>query len=609
MSPNVYRLQLHLKGQQFVSFKSNANINMIVNNPMIRKTMLTEFFYMNKIDKYAIELNLLYKEFPEHFEWSSNEKFWARRQKCCAVGHVVTIHPTEGERYYLRLLLMQVRGPTSYADLLTVNGEPCSTFRESVEKRGLLHCDNSLIECMYEVADYQMPYSLRCLFATLLVYCSPANPRKLWEQFEESMTGDYKVLQTTERREIRYQALNHINNILHYMGHDVNEYELIPENIRSSAVAKEAKVVHFERSITVSEYDTYCTFRFKIPIDLDENTSCNNSKESSLAGLIRDAKLIVWDEVSMAKKRMLEVLDHLLKDLMDTSALFGGKVVVLGVDFRQTLPFVRYGKKEDFIAESLLYSSIWNELEKLQLFENMREKTDLAFCDYLLRIGNGQEQASSTNKIEILESLIIPYTTERESLDKLLAATYSNLNSPYSNPSPTDSCMILTTKNYFINELNDMLIDRFTGKSKTFIGTDEALEFNNQTQFKDLLHTLNPAAGNATAPAQPAAVPVPPGAAAAQGSVQRPTLDRACFECGEIGHIKRYCPRLRQSGQGTQYQTSQASFALDRGGKDYTLEKKVIAYGSQQLKVHEKNYPTHDLKLAVVVFTLKIWRH
>ena len=36
---------------------------------------------------------------------------------------------------------------------------------------------------------------------------------------------------------------------------------------------------------------------------------------------------------------------------------------------------------------------------------------------------------------------------------------------------------------------------------------------------------------------------------------------------------------------------------------------KVIAYGSRQLKVHEKNYPTHDLELAAVVFALKIWRH
>ncbi|GJT62880.1 putative reverse transcriptase domain-containing protein [Tanacetum coccineum] len=37
--------------------------------------------------------------------------------------------------------------------------------------------------------------------------------------------------------------------------------------------------------------------------------------------------------------------------------------------------------------------------------------------------------------------------------------------------------------------------------------------------------------------------------------------------------------------------------------------KKVIAYASCQLKIHEKNYTTHDLELGAVVFALKIWRH
>ena len=36
---------------------------------------------------------------------------------------------------------------------------------------------------------------------------------------------------------------------------------------------------------------------------------------------------------------------------------------------------------------------------------------------------------------------------------------------------------------------------------------------------------------------------------------------------------------------------------------------KVIAYSSRQLKVHEKNYPTHNLELAVIVFSQQIWRH
>ena len=36
---------------------------------------------------------------------------------------------------------------------------------------------------------------------------------------------------------------------------------------------------------------------------------------------------------------------------------------------------------------------------------------------------------------------------------------------------------------------------------------------------------------------------------------------------------------------------------------------KILSYASIKLKVHEKNYPTHDLEHAAVVFALKIWRH
>ncbi|GKD54145.1 putative reverse transcriptase domain-containing protein [Tanacetum coccineum] len=64
--------------------------------------------------------------------------------------------------------------------------------------------------------------------------------------------------------------------------------------------------------------------------------------------------------------------------------------------------------------------------------------------------------------------------------------------------------------------------------------------------------------------------------------------------------------------------------ALPKGSEDFVVycdashkglgavlmqREKVIAYASRQLKVHEKNYTTHDLELGSVVFALKIWRH
>ncbi|GJY12471.1 putative reverse transcriptase domain-containing protein [Tanacetum coccineum] len=50
--------------------------------------------------------------------------------------------------------------------------------------------------------------------------------------------------------------------------------------------------------------------------------------------------------------------------------------------------------------------------------------------------------------------------------------------------------------------------------------------------------------------------------------------------------------------------------ALHKGlGAVLMQREKVIAYASRQLKVHEKNYTTHDLELGAVVFALKMWRH
>ena len=50
---------------------------------------------------------------------------------------------------------------------------------------------------------------------------------------------------------------------------------------------------------------------------------------------------------------------------------------------------------------------------------------------------------------------------------------------------------------------------------------------------------------------------------------------------------------------------------LSRVGFGCVLMKagKVIVYASRQLKIHEKNYPTHDLELFVVVFAIKLWMH
>ncbi|XP_071926366.1 uncharacterized protein [Coffea arabica] len=85
--------------------------------------------------------------------------------------------------------------------------------------------------------------------------------------------------------------------------------------------------------------------RVKIPLNDDEGKTCNISKQSSIAQLIKDAKLIIWDEATMAKRKAIERFDQLLQDIMSNKEVFSGKTVIFGGDFRQTLPVIVKGKK------------------------------------------------------------------------------------------------------------------------------------------------------------------------------------------------------------------------------------------------------------------------
>lgn len=56
--------------------------------------------------------------------------------------------------------------------------------------------------------------------------------------------------------------------------------------------------------------------RFKIPIDINENSTCNIKQGSPLAELIIQCKLIIWDEAPMLHKHCFEALDRTLQDIM-----------------------------------------------------------------------------------------------------------------------------------------------------------------------------------------------------------------------------------------------------------------------------------------------------
>jgi hypothetical protein len=104
----------------------------------------------------------------------------------------VAANSAERERYYLRVLLNHVPGATSFESLSTVDGRVLLTFRETIERRGLIEEDNTLDESLAEATGWMMPYALQRLFATILVFCEPSDVFGLWEKHKEAMSEDYK---------------------------------------------------------------------------------------------------------------------------------------------------------------------------------------------------------------------------------------------------------------------------------------------------------------------------------------------------------------------------------------------------------------------------------
>ncbi|KAK9055483.1 hypothetical protein SSX86_026566 [Deinandra increscens subsp. villosa] len=179
--------------------------------------------------------------------------------------------------------------------------------------------------------------------------------------------------------------------------------------------------------------------RFRIPIDLTDHSTCNITKKTNLSKLLIETVLIIWDEAPMSERYCLESLDRTLKDILDKPHIpFGGKSIVLGGDFRQTLPIKQKATKCQILDMSLTQSPLWQQFKMFKLTENMRlqqagiditTKTQISdFSTWLLNIGDGvigthvDDINYDTKLVVIPAAYLIPYT--ETALSELISFIY-----------------------------------------------------------------------------------------------------------------------------------------------------------------------------------------
>ncbi|KAG7537158.1 Helitron helicase-like domain [Arabidopsis suecica] len=538
--PAVQKLIIHLENQQTVTYKKTDNLDRVLSRYGIEKTMFTEWMEMNKHCKEA--RGLTYVEFPKYFVWDADNKAWHRRRRgqnstaIRTIGRIVNIHPNADELYYLRILVNVVIGPTSYEDILTVGDEKRKSFKEACRARGILDNDLEWHKVLDESTQWATPHQLRHLFVLLLIYCEVANPLGLWEHcwkslsedilhkrhFKEMPKPDNKILKELgnsllkqesmynrkkekEEHEKHYRLLNSeqrtvYDAVLDSVANNLGKlfflngpggtgktfvYKTLIAKLRSS---KQVVLPVASSGIVALLLPGGRTAhsRFKIPLNLTEDSMCDVKPNTMLAELLLKTDLIIWDEAPMSYRHTFEALDRTLRDLMsteDSSAsgkMFGGKTVLLGGDFRQILPVITHGSRADTVLASISKSYIWDACNVYHLQRNMRlQQSETSFATWLLSISDGTAPECKARKgneneegqLVVIENRFLLQPTG-DPLQQISQTTKTLNKESQTRAESLTERAILTPRNETVDDINAYMLSQVPGELKEYLSYD-----------------------------------------------------------------------------------------------------------------------------------------
>ena len=114
----------------------------------------------------------------------------------------------------------------------------------------------------------------------------------------------------------------------------------------------------------------------------------------------------------MIPKHAIEAIDRMLRDISNSNVPFAGKVILLGGDFRQTLPVIKKARPAEVIEVCLKNSYILPLVQIFHLVTNMRAgEGEQDFSEFLLVLGSGQLRIKQTepydNCIEVPKHCVV----------------------------------------------------------------------------------------------------------------------------------------------------------------------------------------------------------
>ncbi|XP_019157989.1 PREDICTED: ATP-dependent DNA helicase PIF1-like [Ipomoea nil] len=177
---------------------------------------------------------------------------------------------------------------------------------------------------------------------------------------------------------------------------------------------------------------------------------------------------------------------------------FGGKTVVFGGDFRQILPVVPKGSRQDIVSATINSSYLWSSCKVLRLTKNLRlnrcmSGTDMKrvedFANWIASIGDGTVGGQNDGHVEIDIPREILLTSNGDPITNIVASTFPMFMSGNSDPSLLEGQAILAPTLDVVNSINEYMSDLHIGDSRTYYSCDSVCKSDSNGSLLDEVHT------------------------------------------------------------------------------------------------------------------------